>query len=372
MSEPTPPTSVGPIYNSASLSDSVFTKTDVSNFHLADINQQIQYQTSKLDLSIDILDSDVKTQTQEHGQKLDGIDMKLQSVDTHVQSSAQSITDKLQTVQGALDGSLFGINSSGQSGTSSLSAKFDDLKAIEETSRNYLSGILSGLEPKATEEKQDAEIAALDSIDAHIQSGNEAIAAKIDSVNTTLSENFYEVRQSVETSSAALGVKLDDLKSVDESARDYLMSIESKVATEQKQDSANASLASIDSKLTSPIVVTSAQTLSFFHNSSASTNAFSIKPSPTRVYSFVCSNMSSGMDSVRRYVKLFNTNTEPMLGSSTPVIVIPIEPGASERCSFDAGQYFDQGLACAITAGAADNNAVAVNAGEIKVAISYQ
>lgn len=285
--EPQLPVQFGPIYQQPS-ADDTYSKQDISNYHLSDINNSVKYQTQKLDVSIDTLDQDLKEQTLSHGQKLDSLESKLQSIDGHVQSSRTAIVDSIQTSQDVLANALTYVQSSVDSGTTALSAKMDELKTVETSSRDYLSSIVG------------------------------------------------------------------------------------KCSTEEKQDTANSSLASIDQKLTSPLVVTSAQTSSYFHNSTASTNSRSVKASSARVYSFVCSNMSSGMESVRRYVKFFNTNTEPIVGSAVPVLVIPIEAGDVRTASFEAGLHFPDGLAFAITAGGADSNAVGVNAGEVKIALSYQ
>jgi hypothetical protein len=103
-------------------------------------------------------------------------------------------------------------------------------------------------------------------------------------------------------------------------------------------------------------------------NSAATTNATSVKATAGTVYSVTASNINAAA----RYVKLYNLATAPTVGTSTPVLTIPIPPGSAVNISFGATGYrFATGIGLAITGAAADSDTTAVAANEIKVITSY-
>jgi hypothetical protein len=105
-----------------------------------------------------------------------------------------------------------------------------------------------------------------------------------------------------------------------------------------------------------------------FVNSAATTNATSTKASAGTVWSVLASNINAAV----RYLKLYNKASAPTVGTDIPVMVIPIPAGGVVQINGGSnGLRFGTGIAWALTTGAADSNATAVAAGEIKVAIAY-
>lgn len=103
-------------------------------------------------------------------------------------------------------------------------------------------------------------------------------------------------------------------------------------------------------------------------NSAANTNATSIKTSAGSVYSVTASNINAAA----RFVKLYNLASAPTVGTSTPVLTIPVPANSVVNVSFGATGYrFGTGIALAITGAAADSDTTAVAAGEIKVLTAY-
>lgn len=103
-------------------------------------------------------------------------------------------------------------------------------------------------------------------------------------------------------------------------------------------------------------------------NSAATTNATSIKTSAGTVYSVTASNINAAT----RFVKLYNLATAPTVGTSVPVLTIPVPSNNVVNIEFGTtGHRFTTGIALAITASAADSDATAVAAREIKVITSY-
>lgn len=105
-----------------------------------------------------------------------------------------------------------------------------------------------------------------------------------------------------------------------------------------------------------------------FINSTASTNATSVKNSAGTVWSIVASNTNAAA----RYVKLYNKASAPTVGTDTPVMVITIPAGQTVNIHGGSnGIRFGTGIALAITTGMADSDATSVAADEIKVATAY-
>lgn len=125
----------------------------------------------------------------------------------------------------------------------------------------------------------------------------------------------------------------------------------------------SGSLTSAGTVTNTPVTPTQA-----FTNSAASTNATSTKASAGTVWSVVASNINAAA----RYLKLYNKASAPTVGTDTPVLTIPLPPGAVTSINLGAnGLRFGTGIAWALTTGAADNDTGAVAAGEHKVAIAY-
>ena len=103
-------------------------------------------------------------------------------------------------------------------------------------------------------------------------------------------------------------------------------------------------------------------------NSAATTNATSVKPSGVRVVGGVFSNVNVAA----RYLKLYDKAAAPVVGTDVPVLTVPLP--ATGQVSLALGQFgldFANGLAYAITGAAADADATAIGAGDVKVNLSY-
>lgn len=104
------------------------------------------------------------------------------------------------------------------------------------------------------------------------------------------------------------------------------------------------------------------------YNSAASTNATSVKASPARLMTVAASNVNAAA----RYLKLYDLAVPPTVGTSTPALTIPLPATSAVALNLGAlGVDFANGLAFAITTGAADTDAVAVAANEIKVILAH-
>ena len=102
----------------------------------------------------------------------------------------------------------------------------------------------------------------------------------------------------------------------------------------------------------------------------ATTNANVVKVTPGNLYSIV----AIGLTSIVRYLKLYNKASAPTVGTDIPVMTIPIPAntqGAGIAIPFSMGVNFPLGIALAITTGSADNNNVAVAAGDVIINLTY-
>lgn len=105
-----------------------------------------------------------------------------------------------------------------------------------------------------------------------------------------------------------------------------------------------------------------------FTNSAASVNATNTKASAGTVWSVTVSNINAAA----RYMKLYNLATAPTVGTSVPVIVLPIPIGGVVQIHGGSnGIRFATGIAWALTALAADSDTTVVGAGEHKVAVTF-
>lgn len=104
------------------------------------------------------------------------------------------------------------------------------------------------------------------------------------------------------------------------------------------------------------------------YNSAATTNARTIKASAGTLYSIKANNTNAAA----RYLKLYNTATAPTVGTTVPVLTIPIPATGFADVEFGAmGHRFGTGISMALTTGMADSDTAAVAANEIKVVTSY-
>lgn len=116
--------------------------------------------------------------------------------------------------------------------------------------------------------------------------------------------------------------------------------------------------------------VTNIKVKPFKYISEASTNATSVNASTSKLYLV----SAIGLTSTVRYLKFYDTDVAPILGSDVPILTIPIPAntqGAGIVIPFNIPIEFGTGLSFAITSGSADNNTGAVGAGDVIVNLTY-
>jgi hypothetical protein len=102
--------------------------------------------------------------------------------------------------------------------------------------------------------------------------------------------------------------------------------------------------------------------------SAASTNATSVKVGNGMIFTLVVSNTSSSF----KYLKMFNLATAPVVGTSTPILNIPIAPNSTLDVSTNTfAMRLNVGTAYAITGGSALLDTTAVAAGDVIVNMNY-
>jgi len=102
--------------------------------------------------------------------------------------------------------------------------------------------------------------------------------------------------------------------------------------------------------------------------STASTNAETAKASAGQVYGVIAVNTNASA----RYLKLYNTSSAPTVGTTTPVITIPLPGAGGVSFSLVQGIPFATGISIAITSGAADSDTGSVAANEQIVTLLYK
>jgi hypothetical protein len=103
-------------------------------------------------------------------------------------------------------------------------------------------------------------------------------------------------------------------------------------------------------------------------NSAATTNATSVKNAAGTLYSIAASNVNAAA----RFLKIYNLAAAPTVGSSVPVLTIPIAANSSVNLNFGTyGLRLGTGIALAITGAAADADTTAIGASDVKVCTSY-
>lgn len=108
----------------------------------------------------------------------------------------------------------------------------------------------------------------------------------------------------------------------------------------------------------------------FKYISLASTNATLITSQEAKLY--VVSAI--GLTSTVRYLKFYDNNVAPTVGTDTPVLTIPVPAntqGAGIVIPFNIPILFNDGLSFAITSGSADSDTGAVGAGDVIVNLNY-
>ena len=103
-------------------------------------------------------------------------------------------------------------------------------------------------------------------------------------------------------------------------------------------------------------------------NSAATTNATAVKTSSGTLFAISISNAAASP----RFVKLYNKNAAPTVGTDVPVLVIPVAASSSVVYEFGRlGQRFAAGIGLAITGAIGDTDTTAIGASEVKVCTTY-
>lgn len=102
-------------------------------------------------------------------------------------------------------------------------------------------------------------------------------------------------------------------------------------------------------------------------NSTATTNATSVKSSAARLVGMSLQNTSAAV----KYLKFFNKASAPTLGTDTPVWTVAVPANGSREITMPVGIGFTVGLAYAITNLAGDTDNTDVSAGDVIGALFY-
>lgn len=103
-------------------------------------------------------------------------------------------------------------------------------------------------------------------------------------------------------------------------------------------------------------------------NSSASTNATSVKASSANVFNMLCSNEGA----TDAYVKIYNKSSAPTVGTDTPALTIKIPAGSTFSPDFSSnGVLLSSGFALAVTGAMAQSDTTAVSLNQVKIISSY-
>lgn len=103
-------------------------------------------------------------------------------------------------------------------------------------------------------------------------------------------------------------------------------------------------------------------------SAAASTNATSVKASAGDLGKIVGFNAAAA----KRYLKLYNKASAPVVGTDTPVMTLTLPAGASFNFDFQMGHYFSTGIAYALTVNAADADTTALTAADVEgLSITY-
>lgn len=113
-------------------------------------------------------------------------------------------------------------------------------------------------------------------------------------------------------------------------------------------------MSSLDSSQIDPIRV----------NSAATTNPVLVKAGKCAISTIVASNIGAAA----AFLKFYDKATAPVPGTDVPVLTVSIPAGGFASLALgDIGPPFELGLGLGITNLAADNDATAVVAGQVKV-----
>jgi hypothetical protein len=95
-----------------------------------------------------------------------------------------------------------------------------------------------------------------------------------------------------------------------------------------------------------------------------------IKAGAGQVYGYYLANLHA---SAFRYVKFYNaTAASVTVGTTTPVLTIPVPPGSAANVEFAHGLAFGTAITAAATTGVADNDTGAPGANEVVANVFYK
>ena len=115
------------------------------------------------------------------------------------------------------------------------------------------------------------------------------------------------------------------------------------------------------------VIPASSGGLSIYRNINLVASGVNIKSSAGQIYGwFLFNNAATG-----RYVKLYNKASNPSVGADTPIMTIPLPPGAGANVNFTSGITFSHGIGIGATTGVGDGDAGAPAANEVIVNIIY-
>jgi hypothetical protein len=102
-------------------------------------------------------------------------------------------------------------------------------------------------------------------------------------------------------------------------------------------------------------------------NAAATTNATLVKSTAGRVYGYHFVNNTASV----KYVRLYNLTTAPTVGTSVPLVIIPIAANATAHIDMSVPMAFGTGISYAITGAGTDLDATAVAVGDVIGHIRY-
>lgn len=107
---------------------------------------------------------------------------------------------------------------------------------------------------------------------------------------------------------------------------------------------------------------------SIFRSIDLDESSESVKAGAGQVYAITLSNLHA---SDKRYVKLYD-NASPTVGTTAPVLTIPIAAGATVHLEWEHGLAFATAIHAAATTAVADDDTGAPGANEVVVNIAYK
>lgn len=99
----------------------------------------------------------------------------------------------------------------------------------------------------------------------------------------------------------------------------------------------------------------------------ATTNATSVKTSAARLLAYQFTNLSASP----RFIKFYNKASAPVPGTDTPIFTVAVPAGQNIDNALPYGLTFSLGLAFAITAAVADNDATVIAANDVVGSLHY-